>query len=138
MTKSVFIDESAFVALNSPISPFHDTAVEYVKSFLGDTVRVMTNDVVVALAAGELKQKGGAELARRFLELLTDGGIVRLPVSREVFEKAEWLFSQTEHLVDVTYVDCLNIACMEHFQITKIFSFKDYLRSMNVLVVPKK
>ncbi len=138
MTKSVFVDESAFVALNSPISPDHDAAIEYVKSLLDDTVRVVTNDVAVALAANELKQKGGPEQAHRFLEILDDGGIVRLPLKEDVFRKAEWLFLQTEHLTDVTYTDCLTVVCMEHYRVTRLFSFKDYMRNMNVLVVPRR
>ena len=137
MANAMFVDESAFVALNSPIAPDHSTAVALVSSLLDQTVRVVTNEWAIALAASELKEKNGTQLATRFLTILKDGGVKVYPLKEDVYTHAESLFLQHEHASDVSYIDCVQVAFMEQYQITKMFTFKEHMKRMNVLVVPK-
>lgn len=137
MAKPLFVDETAFIALNSPIATNHEIAIEYVSSLIDKTVRVVTNEWVVALTAGELKQKAGAQTAARFLELLNEGGIVILPMRDDIYEHAEALFLESSHIVDLTYIDCIHVSFMEAYHITTMFTFKPQMSSMNVLVAPK-
>ena len=137
MAQTVFVDESAFLALNSPIAPDHDAALAFVSSLLDQTVRVVTNEWVIALTATELKQKNGSQIAARFLSLLDDGGVKVYPMKEEILKHAESLFLQHEHNIDISYIDCIHVAFMEQYQITKMFTFKGHMKRMNVLVVPK-
>ena len=137
MAKPVFIDETAFVALNSPIAPDHGKAVDYVGELMSQTVRVITNEWAVALAANQLKEKMGPDASTRFLKLLNEGGVVILPMKDGIYDHAEALFLQSEHLVDLSYTDCIHVAFMEHYQITNMFTFKSHMASMNVIAVPK-
>ena len=138
MSQAIFVDESAFLALNSPIAPEHEDAIHYVNSLMDQTVRVVTNEWAIAITASELKQKNGSQIAARFLSLLDDGGVKVYPMKDEIMEHAESLFLQHEHQSDISYIDCIHVAFMEQYQITKMFTFKEQMKRMNVLAVPKK
>lgn len=135
---TLFVDETALVALNSQMAPQHAEATEFVRSLLNETVQVVTSPIAVALAASELKEKGGAEMAKHFIELMKDGGVKVFQDTKEIYALAESLFLQSEHMVDVSYIDCMHVAFMQHYQITKIFTFKEHMNQMNVLVIPKR
>ena len=134
----LFVDESAFISLNSPVSPRHEDALSYVQSLVDQTIRVCTDRYAVSAAANELKAKSGGAIANRFIELLHAGDIRILPCKQHIYEKAEELFKEHVGKSDISFTDCIHAAMMKHYHITKVFAFKPHLGMLHINTVPKR
>lgn len=133
----LFVDETAFIALNSPVSPHHAQAVDFVRSLVDQTVRVVTGRGVVVSTADALKTKAGGVFAKRFLELIDEGGIKVLPTNGTINTAAEKLFGEHVGDQDISFADCINIAIMQHYGVTKLFTFNQSVKKLQVITVPK-
>ncbi len=133
----LFVDETAFVALNSPVSPHHAQAVEYVRSLVDQTARVVTGRGVVIGTADTLKAKVGGEVALHFLKLIVEGEIKVLPTNSVINKQADRLFAEHAEDRDIRYTDCVNVALMQHYGVTKLFTFNEQIKKLQVLTVPR-
>lgn len=133
----LFVDETAFIALNSPVSPHHSQAVEFVRSLVDQTVRVVTSRGAIANTADALKSKVGGQVAMRFLQLVEEGGIKVLPANSAINSNADRLFFDNAEERDISLTDCINVAIMQHYGVTKIFTFNESVKKLQVITAPK-
>ena len=137
MRESIFIDETAFIALNIKNRPDHDRAVFFIKSLLGETVRLVTSSLVLTLAAEEIREEKGFERSRIFLELFQKPGIEVFGENDSIRKDAQEFFIKVGKKKDVGLLACHHLATMKHCSIRKIFSFNSALNQSDVFRVPR-
>jgi len=137
MKDLVFIDSSAFIALNDSSSPWREKSLSWVRSIFSETVGLCTSMGVIVDTASKLKKNVSFDRAERFLKLLKKPGIQILEENEEIQEEAWELFLQSKGISEVSFYDCMKVATMHYFGITKIFTFEKYFDKLQVVRVPK-
>ena len=143
MKEMIFIDSTAFLALNNPDDLHHEVAVDWVKSMLGETVGLSTCMSVIGETATGLKKlendkKDSFQKVENFLNLIRKPGIQILQSNPDVQTEGWKLFLRTEKMAQITFADCLKVACMHYYGIMKIFTFNEDFDKLEVVRIPKK
>lgn len=136
MKELIFIDSSAFLALNDHKDLYHDQVMAWVKRMLSETVGLCTTIQAIGEAATQLKKRDFS-IAKRFLSLMREPGIQLLEDNSEIQEKAWKLFLESAKN-QASFIDCTKVACMHYYGIMKMLTFRDYFDQMQVVRVPKK
>jgi len=138
MKELIFIDTSAFMALNNNKDFNHKRAINWVKSMLSETVGLCTSMQVIAETASLLKKSVSLEKSKSFLKLLENPGIQILEDSKEQQSEAWKQFMYKNENNEATFFDYWKIATMNYYGILKIFTFEIYFDKMEVVRIPKK
>ncbi len=132
--KQLFIASDAFVALNDTQDPNHKRASDFVVSLFNKTVKLYSSIVEIVCAAEALSATYDKTRAHRFIELvLRDSGIVILPA-----DITERINGKARTKLNNSYKDLLMTQVMRSNGIKDVFSFKESLRDLNVVVWPKR
>jgi len=137
MREIIFIDETAFLALNDKDDPNYSEAVGFVKSLLNQTVKLTTSFLVLLETASELKKRKGFFAAKRFLEFFKTEGIEVLTENSSIRKEAEECFLRTGNQKEVGMPACHHVATMHYYNIRKIFSFSLDYDSLETIRVPR-
>lgn len=138
MKEMIFIDTSAFVALNNEEDINHKKAIEWVKNMLSETVGLCTNMQVIAETSSQLKKSVNYEKSKRFLKLLENPGIQILEDNEELQQEAWKLFMYKDEIGDVSFFDYWKVSTMNYYGVIKIFTFETFFDKLQVIRVPKK
>jgi len=134
---TLFVDTSAFVALNDPNDPNHERAVKYVKSLFGKTRKIVSSSLVVDHAATRIRDHLGASKAKKFLDYFEREGIVLLRHNDTVHLRAKDLFLRHVEDKDLVFYDFIKVALMHYYHTRKMFTFEEKFDKLNVIRVPK-
>lgn len=133
----LFVDSSAFIALNCPENSNHQRAVKFVKSLLGETAKITTSFLVVAEAATEIRKRLGYQAVLAFLARFEKEGITVFHVNEVIRLNAKDMFTGHEKVKELSFLDCLKVATMHYYGIHKVFTFNAELDELKVVRVPK-
>ena len=125
---NLFIDSSAFVALNNRLDGTHQRAVELNNSLVGKEFRFFTSNFVISESLTMIAQKVSLERAVRFKEEdFRDVDVVKITEAHE-----DQAFEIFKHLTskNISFVDCTSFAVMRSLGITTVFSFDEHFKKM--------
>lgn len=120
--KSIFIESSAFVALNDSSDILHDQADAISESLYNKQVTFLTGTNVLLEVVTLLSQRASHKEAVAFLELIRNSSTTIIHPDEELILKAEELFKQ-QTSKNVSYSDCVSFAMMRERHVNIVFSF---------------
>lgn len=135
MKEMLFIDTSAFIALNDSLDPFHGESLSWVKKMMSQTLGLCTSFEVVAETATILRKKIGIEKAKKFLFHMQKPGIQILEGNDEIEKDAWQIFLKTQKVENLSFFDCWKVATMHYYGVVKIFTFDKVFKNFNVIKV---
>jgi hypothetical protein len=136
VSREVFIDASAWIAVSDMRDKYHSSAKAAYKRLVGDRRILITSNLVVAEAYIIIRRTGGHAQAMRFLQSLR--GSARL---MKVYSDAE-LESIAEELLekymdhDFSFADAVSFAVMQTRGIKAAFTFDRHFATMDFQMLP--
>lgn len=132
----VFVDTSAWVALQVPNDPHHEAALEALPRLLSKTRALVTSNLVIAETYTLLRGAAGHPVARRFLDRTAPGRDLEVRfVERDVEARAYELLDQyAEHTF--SYVDATSFALMRSRRLRHAFAFDQHFATAGFLRIP--
>lgn len=136
MTRELFVDSSAWIALADDADQYHDAAAEAYPDFLKGYQRLVTTNLVVAETYITLRCGLGSQAALAFLEGI-DGSIriEKVYSTPELEKAAAGLLRQYEDH-DFSFTDAASFALMAEREITQAFAFDHHFITAGFSLVP--
>jgi hypothetical protein len=135
----LFIDTSAFMALEDESDREHQRAVSYREEMRRNETpfrALYTSNYVLDEVLTLLRLKLGHQAAVSFGDDLKSSKVVRvLPVTTEIEERAWQIFKKCGDK-DFSFTDCTSFALMEKEAISTAFTFDNHFRQYELKVVP--
>ena len=120
--KTVIVDSNVLVGLFLPDDALHKKATVLMKSLHDNDYLFAAINLVIQESATVISMRKGMQDARLFYQSL-DKVIHRVVPLDDSLEKASWEVFLKQTRKGTSFVDCANLAAMEHYQISKIASF---------------
>ncbi len=118
----LFVDTSAWFALNSSTDQNHAAAIEFIKTFQRHAVILYTTDYIVDETVTLIRVKVSHKQAINFLNsALRSKNVIRSQVSRDLIMRAEQIFRKADKLW--SYTDCVSFAFMDAQGLSDAFAF---------------
>lgn len=135
---NVFVDTSAFVALENRRDAHHQEAVREYRRLIRAGTFLVTSDYVFDETVTLLKVRAGTEIAARWGERLLASALFDLIViGRETIERALTLFAGTGDQA-FGFTDCASFSIMRARGIPVAFAFDEDFRRFGFDQVPRR
>lgn len=136
MTREVFVDSSAWIALADETDQYHDAAAEAYPDLLRRYQRLVTTNLVVAETYITLRRGLGSQGALAFLESV-DGSIrIEKVYSTPQLEKAGAALLRQYEDHDFSLADAVSFALMAEREIRQAFAFDHHFITAGFSLVP--
>jgi len=123
MYEKVFIDTSAFIALNDKSDQYFQRASRYILSKINDiSLTFFTSNLVIAETYTRLLYKTHFRAAQQFLETITDIDLDIIYSDNELEQSAKYFLIKYANL-KLSYTDAVSFAAMKKNNILSAFSF---------------
>jgi predicted nucleic acid-binding protein len=128
----IFIDTSAFLAIENRQDAHHILALDFKDSCLKAGQTLITSDYVLDESYTIIRSRAGHRIAVQFGEALRASHLLRIEfITPEIIEKAWQVFKDfTDH--DFIFTDCTSFVLMERLHLPPAFTldahFKEYGR----------
>ncbi len=131
----IFIDTSAFLAIENRRDSQHARAVEARDRYAKHHEMLVTSDYVLDESYTIIRVRAGHALAVQFGEALRGSALLRIEyMSTEILDHAWRIFKKfSDHAFSFT--DCTSFALMEHLHIQRAFAFDAHFREYGRLTV---
>ena len=117
--KSILVDTSAWIALNSKNDQLHDKAVEINRELLESGYRYITTNFILDETYTLLRARVGQGASVDFGERIRKSIVVQIvDITREIEEDAWEIFKKYADK-DFSYTDCTSFAAMQMMEINK-------------------
>lgn len=135
MTRNIFVDTGAFIALANAGDQYHEQARECLKSMAG-VQRWVTTNFVLDETYTRIRRKVGPKVAVDFGgKIRSDRSMKIVTIEKRLEEKAWEIFKR---YVDqpFSYTDCTSFALMREQNITDAFAFDKDFRILGFRLLP--
>lgn len=123
MLEKIFIDTSAFIALNDKSDQFFQKASEYLLSQIDNlSITFFTSNLGIAETYTRLLYKTHFRAAQQFLETIGSTDIDVIYSDNELEQSAKYLLTKYANL-KISYTDAVSFAMMMNKNILSAFSF---------------
>ena len=119
----IFIDTSAFVAINDFQDPHYNKAIRIIKHLITQGASLITSSYILTECYTVISQKAGKAQAIFFKENFDPR--IRIIRIDESLEEVAWEIFKEIKSKNVSYVDCTSLAIMKTFNIKQAFAFDD-------------
>lgn len=135
MSRNIFVDTGAFLALANAGDQYHKTATECLASMAGVRQWVTTNFVLDETYT-RIRRKVGPKVAVAFGEKIrSDSSVKIVTIEKKLEEKAWEIFKRyTDH--PFSYTDCTSFALMLDQKITEAFAFDKDFKILGFSLLP--
>lgn len=124
----IFLDTSAFLAIENRKDSHHHEAVFFRDSCLKEGKGFITTDYILDESYTMLRFRAGHLIAVQFGEALRKSRFLRIElVSPEIIEKAWHLFKRFSNH-DFSFTDCTSFITMESLHIQTAFTFDHHFK----------
>jgi len=131
----IFIDTSAFLAIENREDSYHESALEFRDACLRSKRVFLTSDYILDESYTIIRLRAGHDIAVQFGEALRLSRFIRIEhVTTELIEKA-WKIFKTYGDHDFSFTDCTSFALMEHLNINAAFAFDAHFREYGKFTV---
>ena len=124
----VFLDTSAFLAIENRRDTHHLNAIGFRDSCLKEGNALITTDYVLDESYTLIRFRAGYRIAVQFGEALRGSQLLRVEhITPDIIEKAWHLFKNfSDH--DFSFTDCTSFIIMEHLHIQTAFTFDHHFK----------
>ncbi len=135
---SLFIDTSAFYALEDPSDKDHHKALKYETEIkYKENIRLITSSYILDETLTLIKIKLGYEASIKFGEKIRKSKIIRvIHISEELEEKAWEIFIKYKDK-GFSFTDCTSFALMKRYKIKSAFTFDKHFSQFGFEVFSK-
>jgi len=122
----IFIDTSAFLALENRKDQYHKPALMFRDSLLESKESLITSDYVLDESYTIIRLRAGHKIAVRFGEMIQATGLIEIKyLTKEILREAWHIFKSFSDK-EFSFTDCTSFALMESLQIKAAFTFDDH------------
>jgi uncharacterized protein len=131
----VFLDTSAFLAIENRRDTHHHQAVGFRDSCFKKGEAFLTTDYILDESYTLIRFRAGYRIAVQFGEALRGSRLLRIEhITPEVIEEAWHLFKNfSDH--DFSFTDCTSFIVMERLQVQTAFSFDQPFKEYGRFIV---
>jgi hypothetical protein len=131
----IFIDTSAFLAIENREDSYHESALEFRDACLKSRRIFVTSDYVLDESYTIIRLRAGHDIAVQFGEALRTSQFIHIEhVTPEIIEDA-WKIFKTYGDHAFSFTDCTSFALMEHLNISTAFAFDAHFREYGKFTV---
>jgi predicted nucleic acid-binding protein len=124
----IFIDTSAFLAIENREDSYHESALEFRDACLKSRRIFVTSDYVLDESYTIIRLRAGHNIAVQFGEAIRSSRFIQIEhVTPETIDNA-WRIFKTYGDHDFSFTDCTSFALMEHWKMTTAFAFDAHFR----------
>jgi predicted nucleic acid-binding protein len=137
MPKRIFIDSSAFLALEDESDEHHEEAIRFRnQELLPGNYEFITTSYILDETLTLIRSRLGIPASIDFSKKIRKSRIVRiLSVSKEMEEKALDLFEMYDDKT-FSFTDCISFVMMQDLGIQEAFTFDEHFTQMRLLRRP--
>lgn len=137
MPRRIFIDSSAFLALEDESDEHHEEAMRFRdQELLPGNYQLITTSYILDETLTLIRNRLGIPASIDFSKKIRKSRIVMvLAVSKEVEEKALDLFEKYDDK-SFSFTDCISFVVMQDLRIQEAFAFDDHFVQMGLLRRP--
>jgi predicted nucleic acid-binding protein len=122
----IFIDTSAFLALENRKDEYHRSALMFRDSLLESMESLVTSDYVLDESYTIIRLRAGHKIAVQFGEMIQATGLIEIKyLTKEILQEAWHIFKSFSDK-EFSFTDCTSFALMESLQIKTVFTFDDH------------
>ena len=136
MSKSIFVDTGAFLALSNAADQYHDPAREALKRLQAIRSFFVTSNFVLDDTYTRIRRKAGIQAAVRFGEQVQSDSQIKIIVVDRALEKTAWEIFKKYDDHHFSYTDCTSFALMRKKEIREAFAFDKDFKIFGYTLVP--
>jgi len=122
----IFLDTSAFLALENRKDEYHRPALMFRDSLLESKQSLVTSDYVLDESYTIIRLRAGHKIAVQFGEMIQATGLIEIKyITKEILQEAWHIFKSFTDK-EFSFTDCTSFALMESLQIKAAFTFDDH------------
>ena len=124
----IFIDTSAFLALENRKDEYHKRALMFRDSLLESEESLVTSDYVLDESYTIIRLRAGHKIAVQFGEMIQATGLIEIKyLTKEILREAWHIFKSFSDK-EFSFTDCTCFALMETLKIKTAFTFDDHFK----------
>ena len=124
----IFIDTSAFLALENRKDEYHKRALMFRDSLLESKESLVTSDYVLDETYTIIRLRAGHKIAVQFGEMIQATGLIEIKyLTKEILREAWHIFKSFSDK-EFSFTDCTCFALMETLKIKTAFTFDDHFK----------
>lgn len=137
MAKRIFIDTSAFLALEDKSDKWHLAALKFQSDILlKEDFEIITTSYILDETLTLIRLRLGIKQSIQFLRRIRSSKIVKIVhVSKEIEEKASKLFEKYDDK-DFSFTDCVSFVVMKDMGLTEAFAFDHHFEQIGFVRKP--
>ncbi len=138
MSRKVFVDTGAFLALMNEADQYHLEAKDCFRDLQSPGIQLITSNFVLDETYTRILRKGGAKVAIAFGEKIQTSRQLKIVTMERSLEKKGWeIFKKySDHLF--SYTDCTSFALMREEKIPEAFAFDKDFKIMGFVLLPHR
>ena len=130
----LFVDTSAWVALNDLTDQHHAVAVEKLARIRSEKVELVTSDYILDETLTLIRMRTFHQAAIAFGDILMKSGVASMvSISDEVRSAAFELFKKYDDK-DLSYTDCTSFALMKRLKVQTAFTFDGHFQQVGFMI----
>ena len=136
MTRELFVDTGAWLAIIDPRDKYHQVAVTFYQEALAHYPRLLLTNLVVAETYINVLRNAGHHKASSFLDIVEQSSSVHCIWSSQELE------AQARHILrryddqDFSYTDAVSFALMQQRELTEAFAFDHHFAVVGFVQLP--
>ena len=122
----IFVDTSAFLALENRKDQYHQSALMFRDSLLKSKESLITSDYVLDESYTIIRLRAGHKIAVRFGEMIQATALIEIRyLTKETLQEA-WDIFKSFSDKEFSFTDCTSFALMQSLQIRVAFTFDEH------------
>lgn len=135
--RKLFIDTSAFYALEDKRDQNHNKAIDFRENVLTrEKFAIFTSTYILDETYTFLQKKLGKEIALTFGRQIQASELIEVIHVSKFYEKKAWDIFEKYLDKEFSYTDCTSFAIMKDLKITDAFAFDDHFQQMGLIALP--
>ena len=122
----IFVDTSAFLALENRKDEYHKPALMFRDSLLESKESLVTSDYVLDESYTIIRLRAGHKIAVQFGEMIQVAGLIEIKYLTKEMLREAWHIFKIFSDKEFSFTDCTSFALMESLQVKTAFTFDEH------------
>jgi predicted nucleic acid-binding protein len=138
MSREVFVDTSAWIAISNVRDKYHPTARLTYNRLIGDQLTFVTTNLIIAETYIIIRRTGGYSQAMRYLKSLRGSPRLRRIWSDAGLESMAEAILEKHIDQDFSFTDAVSFVVMQEQEIEQAFTFDNHFAILGLQMIPAK
>jgi hypothetical protein len=126
----LFVDTSAWLALNNKNDQYHDEAVSKITKVRQQKIQLVTSEYVFDESVTIIRYRISHRAAVAFGEALISSNVASIEDITDEERLKAWVLFKKYRDKDLSFTDCTSFALMVKLKLQKAFSFDDHFKQV--------